>query len=204
MAVVYRCVGFLTVDVVFFWSPGVFHSQDSFPSTFRSRLWETSSGVVAAVARRELWARPPGLNLIYMVHAYSCYVIGQHSDNWNLIGQFLYCCFLWSEVLLCTSLMKDTKFYVFLSLLPSCWNCFYACRFLWLHNATEDNSVAYKNNFNKKEDGLKIHKTWYLALKMCKVKPLITKSSDIETDQSSFSCPSAGQSRSSSTHAPHI
>ena len=58
MAVVYRCVGILTVDVVvFFRSPGVFHSQDSFPSTFRPRLWETSSGVVAvgvfaAVARR--------------------------------------------------------------------------------------------------------------------------------------------------------
>ena len=48
MAVVYRCVGFLTVDVVvFFRSPGVFHSQESFPSTFRPRLWETSSGVVA-------------------------------------------------------------------------------------------------------------------------------------------------------------
>ena len=58
MAVVYRCVGILTVDV-FFRSPGVFHSQDSFPSTFRPWLWETSSGVVAvdvfaAVARREL------------------------------------------------------------------------------------------------------------------------------------------------------
>ena len=56
MAVVYRCVGILTVDVVFFRSPGVFHSQDSFPSTFLPRLWETSSGVVAvgvfaAVAR---------------------------------------------------------------------------------------------------------------------------------------------------------
>ena len=48
MAVVYRCVGILTVDVVgFFRSPGVFHSQDSFPSTFRPRLWETSSGMVA-------------------------------------------------------------------------------------------------------------------------------------------------------------
>ena len=47
MAVVYRCVGILTVDVVFFWSPSVFHSQDSFPSTFRPRLWETSSGAVA-------------------------------------------------------------------------------------------------------------------------------------------------------------
>ena len=71
MAVVYRCVGILTVDVVFFRSPGVFHSQDSFPSTFRPRLWETSSGVVgvgvfAAVAPRDngqersgppLWSR---------------------------------------------------------------------------------------------------------------------------------------------------
>ena len=47
MAVVYRCVGILTADVVFFRSPSVFHSQDSFPSTFRPRLWETSSGVVA-------------------------------------------------------------------------------------------------------------------------------------------------------------
>ena len=47
MAVVCRCVGILTVDVVFFQSPGVFHSQDSFPSTFRPRLWETSSGMVA-------------------------------------------------------------------------------------------------------------------------------------------------------------
>ena len=49
MVVVYRCVGILTVDVVvfFFQSPGVCHSQDSFPSTFRPRLWETSSGVVA-------------------------------------------------------------------------------------------------------------------------------------------------------------
>ena len=109
MAVVYRCVGILTVAVVFFWSPGVFHSQDSFPSTFRPRLWETSSGVVAAVARRELWGRPPRLHLIYVVHAYS--------DNWNLIGRFLSLCFLWSEVLLCTILIQDTKFYVFLSLL---------------------------------------------------------------------------------------
>ena len=73
MPVVYRCVGILTVDVVvFFWSPGVFHSQDSFPSTFRPWLWETSSGVVAVEARRELWARPPRLRLIYVVHAYAC------------------------------------------------------------------------------------------------------------------------------------
>ena len=59
MAVVCRCVGILTVDVVVsFRSSGVFHSQDSFPSTLRPRLWETSSGVVAvgvfaAEARRE-------------------------------------------------------------------------------------------------------------------------------------------------------
>ena len=47
MALVYRCVGILAVDVVvFFRSSGVFHSQDSFPSTLRPRLWETSSGVV--------------------------------------------------------------------------------------------------------------------------------------------------------------
>ena len=35
MAVVYTYVGILTVDVVFFRSPSIFHSQDSFPSTFR-------------------------------------------------------------------------------------------------------------------------------------------------------------------------
>ena len=94
MAVVYPCVGILTVDVIFFRSPGVFHSQDSFPSMFRPRLWETSSGVVAvgvfaAEVRRELWTCPSRLRLIYVVHAYCCYVIGQHSDNWNLIGRFL-------------------------------------------------------------------------------------------------------------------
>ena len=60
MVVVYRSVGIMNVDVVvFFRSPGVFHSQDSFPSTFRPRMWEISSGVVAvgvfaAEARREL------------------------------------------------------------------------------------------------------------------------------------------------------
>ena len=61
MAMVYRYVGILTVNVVvvFFRSPGVFHSQDSFPSTFHPWLWETSSevvavGVFAAEARREL------------------------------------------------------------------------------------------------------------------------------------------------------
>ena len=37
MAVVYRYVGILTVDVVFSRSAGVFHSQYSFPSTFRPR-----------------------------------------------------------------------------------------------------------------------------------------------------------------------
>ena len=57
--------------VVFLWSPGVFHSQDFFPSTFRSQLWETSSGVVAvgvctAEARRELWARLPRRPLLKM------------------------------------------------------------------------------------------------------------------------------------------
>ena len=48
MAMVYRYIGILTVNVVtFFRSPGIFQSQDSFPSTFHPRLWETSSGVVA-------------------------------------------------------------------------------------------------------------------------------------------------------------
>ena len=39
--------GILTVGVIFFQSPGIFHSQDSVPSMFRSRLWEISSGVIA-------------------------------------------------------------------------------------------------------------------------------------------------------------
>ena len=47
MAVVYRYIRILTFGVVFFRSPGIFHSQASFPSMFRPRLWETSSGVVA-------------------------------------------------------------------------------------------------------------------------------------------------------------
>ena len=78
MAVVYRCVGILSVDVVvFFQSPGVFHSQDSFPSMFRPQLWETSSGVVAvgvfaAAACRKLLACPSRLRLIYVVCAYCC------------------------------------------------------------------------------------------------------------------------------------
>ena len=70
------------------------------------------------------------------------------------------------------------------------------------HEAIE--IYKHKNNFNNKDEGLKIHKSWYPALKMCKVKPLITKNNNIETDQSGFSGPSAGQSRSSSTHAPSI
>ena len=100
MAVVYRCVGILTVDVVvFFRSSGFFHSQDSFSLTFLPRLWETSSGVAAvgvfaAEARRELWPRPSRLSLIYVVHVYCCSVIGQHSNNWNLIGRFLHRCSL--------------------------------------------------------------------------------------------------------------
>ena len=119
MAVVYRCVGILTVlccrlllkswhlpfsgflplDVL---SPAV---GDIF-----------SIGRCRCVRCREPWACPSRLLLIYVVHAYCSYVIGQHSDNWNLIGRFLYHCFLWSEVLLCTFFMQDTKFYVFLSL----------------------------------------------------------------------------------------
>ena len=65
------------------------------PRHFIPQLCETSSGVVAvgvfaAEACRELWDRPSRLHIIYVVHAYCCSVIGQHSDNWNLIGQFLY------------------------------------------------------------------------------------------------------------------
>ena len=114
MAVVYRYVGILNVYVIFFRIPGVFHSHDSSPSMFHPWLWETSSGVVAlgvfaAEAHRELWARPSRLHLKDVEHAYCCYVIGQHLDNWNLIGRFLYRCSFWSEVSLCTFLMPDTK-----------------------------------------------------------------------------------------------
>ena len=175
MAMVCQCVGILTVNViVFLRSPGVFHSQDSFPldisspvvgDIFRSGRCRcvrcrglqrtvsssgpkkrTGGGVSSAKHDDDVlhavsipayethrwkedscfpnldgggWTHPSRLLLIYVVNAYCCYVIGQHLDNWNLIGRFLYHCFLWSEVLLCTFLMQDTKFYVFLSLLPS-------------------------------------------------------------------------------------
>ena len=81
MVVVYRYVGILTVDVVFFRSPGVFHSQDSFPSTFRPRLWETSSGVVAVgvfagVALRGLMALESSGTILYVAK------ISYQSDNW--------------------------------------------------------------------------------------------------------------------------
>ena len=41
MALVCRYVGILNVDVVFFQSPDLLHSQDSFPSTFREPLQRT-------------------------------------------------------------------------------------------------------------------------------------------------------------------
>ena len=77
MAVVYRYIGILTVGVLFFQSPGVFHSQDCFPSTFRPRLWETSSGVVAvgvfaAEARRP---RRPTADVVARVHIYASHGI---------------------------------------------------------------------------------------------------------------------------------
>ena len=82
MAVVHRYIGILTVGVLFFQSPSVFHSQDSFPSTFRPQLWETSSGVVVVrVFAAELRARPTRLHLIYLVHVNCCSMIGQLSGN---------------------------------------------------------------------------------------------------------------------------
>ena len=75
MAVVYWCVGILIVYVVvFFRSPGVFHSQDIFPSTFRLPLWETSSGVVAVgvFAAEALRARNPGKVLRQRRRLYLC------------------------------------------------------------------------------------------------------------------------------------
>ena len=62
MAVVRWYIEILTADILFFRSPGVFHSQDSFPSKFRPRSWETFSGVAAvgvfaAETHRELSAR---------------------------------------------------------------------------------------------------------------------------------------------------
>ena len=61
MAAVHRYIQILAVGVLFFQSQGIFHSQDSFPLTFRPWLWETSSGVLAAgvfaaEAHRELKA----------------------------------------------------------------------------------------------------------------------------------------------------
>ena len=63
MAVVRRFIEILTVGVLFFASRGVFHSQDSVPSTFRPRLWETSSGVVAVGV---FAAEPPKSQLAYI------------------------------------------------------------------------------------------------------------------------------------------
>ena len=57
--------------------------------------------------------------------------------------------------------------------------------YLWLHREAIE-IYKHKNNFNSKEERLKIHKFLYPALKICKMKPLITKSSDIETNQSGF------------------
>ena len=69
MAVVYRCVGILTVDVVVFFQSQRLPFSGFLPLDVSSRLWETSSGVVAvgvfaAEARRELWARPCSLRPI--------------------------------------------------------------------------------------------------------------------------------------------
>ena len=94
-------IGVLTVGVLFIQSPGIFHSQDSFPSTFHPRLWETSAGVVVigvftAEAHRELWACPSRLCLMYLVHAYRCSVIDKLSGNRNLIRWFLYIAAKWN------------------------------------------------------------------------------------------------------------
>ena len=43
MAVIHRYIEILTVGV-FLRSNGILHSKDSFPSIFRPRLWDTSSG----------------------------------------------------------------------------------------------------------------------------------------------------------------
>ena len=75
----------------------------------------------------------------------------------------------------------------------SCWTVWAgAPRWSWSFSIL----FLSRQGLDDEEEALKIHKTWYPALKMFKVKPPITKSSDIETDQSGFSCPSAGQSRS--------
>ena len=63
MAVVYRCVGILTVDIVFFRSPGVFHSQDSIPSTFRPRLWLATAANTPTVTSPEDVSQSRGRNI---------------------------------------------------------------------------------------------------------------------------------------------
>ena len=57
MAVIYRYTEIVTAGILFFRSRGVSQSQDSFSSAFRLRLWETSSGVVATEARRDMRLR---------------------------------------------------------------------------------------------------------------------------------------------------
>ena len=62
---VHRYIESLTVNVLFFQSHRVFHSQDSFPFTLRPWLWETSSGVVSVdVFARE--ARRAGEGILRM------------------------------------------------------------------------------------------------------------------------------------------
>ena len=57
----------------------------------------------------------------------------------------------------------------------------------------------HPNNFNKKEEGLKINKTWYPALQLCTTKK---KATEVHMDQSKSGCPIAGQSGSSNAQAP--
>ena len=88
MAVVYRYIGILTFDVLFFQSPGIFHSQESFLSTFVPKLKETSSGVVAVGVFAAENCEIVHLDCIlymwcmltaYMVQQYACTTYIRHS-----------------------------------------------------------------------------------------------------------------------------
>ena len=68
---------------------------------------------------------------------------------------------------------------------------------LYLEEAIE--IFKHKNCLNRKEEGLKINKTWYPTLENCKTKQSVTsKNMNTEHDQSGHSLPNAGQSDDSS------
>ena len=79
----------LTVCVLFSGSHCVFQSQGSFSLVFYLRLWKTSSGVVAAEARRELRVCPAWLTVGILFFGNHCFLPSQ--DSFHL----LFCHWLW-------------------------------------------------------------------------------------------------------------